>query len=91
MRRARCVRKLCSSKDRRRPMLSPKQTYDPPAAMSDPAIRHSQDFAEVLGHIQQTRQRVFAQANTALIDLYWRVGQTLSHKVAPKAAGAKAW
>jgi hypothetical protein len=23
-----------------------------------------------------------AQANTALIDLYWRIGQTLSHKVA---------
>ena len=50
--------------------------------MSDPLARHAQDFADVLGHIQQTRQRVFAQANTALIDLYWRIGQTLSHKVA---------
>ena len=50
--------------------------------MSDQPVSHSQDFAEVLGHIQQTRQRVFAQANTALIDLYWRVGQTSSHKVA---------
>jgi predicted nuclease of restriction endonuclease-like (RecB) superfamily len=50
--------------------------------MSDQPVSHSQDFAEVLGHIQQTRQRVFAQANTALIDLYWRIGQTLSHKVA---------
>ncbi|MFG6430798.1 PDDEXK nuclease domain-containing protein [Roseateles sp. LYH14W] len=50
--------------------------------MSDyPESRH-QDFAEVLGHIQQTRQRVFAQANTALIDLYWRIGRTLSHKMA---------
>ena len=46
-----------------------------------PATGYSQDFAEVLGHIQQTRQRVLAQANTALIDLYWRIGQTLSHKV----------
>lgn len=55
--------------------------------MSDyPASRH-QDFAEVLGHIQQTRQRVFAQANTALIDLYWRVGQILSHKVAESGWG----
>ena len=35
----------------------------------------------MLGHIQQARQRVLAQANTALIDLYWRIGQTLSHKV----------
>lgn len=48
---------------------------------------YAQDFAEVLGHIQLTRQRVFAQANTALIDLYWRVGQTLSHKVAEAAWG----
>lgn len=47
-----------------------------------PTPSYPQDFAEVLGHIQQTRQRVLAQANTALIDLYWRIGQTLSHKVA---------
>jgi predicted nuclease of restriction endonuclease-like (RecB) superfamily len=46
-----------------------------------PVPGYSQDFAEMLGFIQQTRQRVFAQANTALIDLYWRIGQTLSHKV----------
>lgn len=50
--------------------------------MSDLPAPYSKDFSEVLGHIQQTRLRVFAQANTALIDLYWRVGQTLSHKVA---------
>lgn len=50
--------------------------------MRDHPVSYPQDFAEVLGHIQQTRQRVFAQANTALIDLYWRIGQTVSHKVA---------
>ena len=44
-------------------------------------VAHPQDFAEVLRHIQQTRQRVFVQANTSLIDLYWLIGQTLSHKV----------
>jgi predicted nuclease of restriction endonuclease-like (RecB) superfamily len=55
--------------------------------MSDHPLSHSQDFAEVLGQIQQTRQRVFAQANTALIDLYWRIGQTLSHKVAQAGWG----
>jgi predicted nuclease of restriction endonuclease-like (RecB) superfamily len=42
---------------------------------------HQEDFAAVLRHIQQTRQRVFAQANTALIDLYWRIGQMLSDRV----------
>ena len=46
-----------------------------------PTPSRSQGFAEVLGHIQQTRHRVLAQANTALIDRYWRLGQTLSHKV----------
>ncbi|CAH2031281.1 PDDEXK nuclease domain-containing protein [Trichlorobacter ammonificans] len=49
--------------------------------------RNSHAFAEVLGQIQQTRQRVFAQANTALIDLYWRIGQTISHKVAQAGWG----
>lgn len=52
-----------------------------------PVASYQQDFAEVLGHIQHTRQRVFAQANTALIDLYWLVGQTLSHKVAQAGWG----
>lgn len=52
-----------------------------------PASPHPQAFADVLGHIQQARQRVFAQANTALIDLYWRVGQTLSHQVAQAGWG----
>lgn len=51
------------------------------------APTHPQDFAEVLHHIQQTRQRVFAQANMALIDLYWRIGQTISHKVAKAGWG----
>ena len=55
--------------------------------MSDQLASHRRDFAEVLGHIQQTRQRVFAQANTALIELYWRIGQTLSHKVAQAGWG----
>lgn len=52
-----------------------------------PTTSYPQDFAEVLGHIQQTRQRVLAQANIALIDLYWRIGQTLSQKVAQAGWG----
>ena len=31
-------------------------------------------FAEVIGMIQTTRQNVIRVANTALIDLYWKVG-----------------
>jgi len=44
-------------------------------------------FSEVLQHIQQARQKIFTQANTALIDLYWLVGKTISHKVQSEAWG----
>lgn len=46
-----------------------------------PVPGYHQDFAEVLGHIQLTRQRVFAQANTALMTLYWHVGGIISRRV----------
>ena len=39
-------------------------------------------FAEVIGMIQTTRQNVIRVANTALIDLYWKVGEYLSKKIA---------
>ena len=52
-----------------------------------PATSYSQDFVVVPGHIQQTRQRVLAQANTALIDLWLRIGQTRSHKAAGAGRG----
>jgi predicted nuclease of restriction endonuclease-like (RecB) superfamily len=49
---------------------------------------HSQpDFVDVLRHIQQSRQKIFAQINTALIDLYWQLGQIISHKVSTEAWG----
>lgn len=44
-------------------------------------------FSEVLQHIQQARQNVFAQINTSLIDLYWLIGKTISHKVHSEAWG----
>ena len=46
-----------------------------------------QDFSEVLQQIQQARQKAFTQANTALIDLYWHIGKTISHKVQTQALG----
>ncbi|MFO1252226.1 MAG: PDDEXK nuclease domain-containing protein [Inhella sp.] len=55
--------------------------------MNEHPLSLSQDFAELLGQIQHTRQRVLAQANTALMDLYWRIGQTLSHRVAQAGWG----
>ena len=46
-----------------------------------------QGFGEVLHHIQQTRQQVFAQANTALMALYWQIGCIISQKVAQASWG----
>jgi len=46
-----------------------------------------QDFDILLQHIIQTRAKVFTQANTALIDLYWLIGKTISHKVQSEAWG----
>ena len=49
---------------------------------------HSQkEFFDVLKHIQQSRQNVFSHINTALIDLYWHIGQIISHKVSTQAWG----
>ncbi|WP_218081640.1 PDDEXK nuclease domain-containing protein [Anthocerotibacter panamensis] len=39
-------------------------------------------FNEVVALIQGARQRAFLAVNTALIDLYWQVGEYISHKLA---------
>lgn len=52
--------------------------------VSAPAAK---EFEEVLQRIRQTRQRVFAQASTALIELYWQIGETISDKVASSGWG----
>ena len=44
-------------------------------------------FRELLVQIQQTRQKVFAQANTSLMELYWHIGHTISDKVQREAWG----
>ena len=49
---------------------------------------HSQkEFSDLLKHIQQSHQTVFSHINTALIDLYWHIGQTISHNVSTQAWG----
>jgi predicted nuclease of restriction endonuclease-like (RecB) superfamily len=52
-----------------------------------PTTDHQPAFDELLHRIRQTRQAVFTQANTALIDLYWLVGQVISQKVQREAWG----
>ncbi|MDE6647926.1 MAG: PDDEXK nuclease domain-containing protein, partial [Prevotella sp.] len=38
-------------------------------------------FADVVEMIRSTRSQVFRMANTALVDLYWKVGKYLSEKI----------
>jgi predicted nuclease of restriction endonuclease-like (RecB) superfamily len=45
------------------------------------------EFSDVLKQIQESRQQVFARVNTALIDLYWQIGQIISQKVNSEAWG----
>jgi hypothetical protein len=44
-------------------------------------------FAEVVDLIQQARQRTFHAVNTELIDLYWQVGEYISHRIAKDGWG----
>ena len=46
----------------------------PPAALEA-------SFAEVVGLIQQARQRAFQAVNSEIIDLYWQVGEIISRKL----------
>jgi DUF1016 N-terminal domain len=44
-------------------------------------------FSEVVHLIQSARQRAFQAVNTALIDLYWQVGEYISRKIAGEVWG----
>ncbi len=55
-----------------------KRPSTPPSLSTAP---EEQSFAEVLEMIRSTRGRALAAVNTALIDLYWRVGEYISQKL----------
>lgn len=46
-----------------------------------PTTPHEPAFRQVITLIQRARQRAFHAVNTELIDLYWRVGEYISHKL----------
>lgn len=52
-----------------------------------PARTVSSDFDEVLRLIDEARTRAFAAVNHELVDLYWRVGEYISHKLESAAWG----
>ena len=55
--------------------MSPKTKLAPPPAPDEAS------FAEVAGLIAAARQRAFQAVNTALIELYWQVGEYISRKI----------
>ena len=45
------------------------------------SVTEEAGFAEIVGLIAAARQRAFQAVNTALIDLYWQVGEYISRKI----------
>ena len=46
-----------------------------------PGLTVEASFAEIAGLIAQARQSVLQAVNTAMIDLYWQVGEAISRKI----------
>ncbi|MDB5731776.1 MAG: hypothetical protein JWQ03_1671 [Variovorax sp.] len=63
---------------------APDRTGDRPARRRR-APRTS--FAEVVGLIEQARQRAYQAVNTELVGLYWQIGQYISDKLAAAVWG----
>ena len=63
-------------------MKKPPTTHRP-TAPTGAAAQAPRDaaFAEVVGMIQAARGRALQAANTEMIDLYWRLGDNLHHKI----------
>ena len=51
------------------------------------AAAQQEGFAEVVELIQAARERALSAVNTALIDLYWQVGKTISARIASDGWG----
>ena len=58
-----------------------------PRTTSGKAATQEERFAEVVQMIQVARERTLSAVNTALIDLYWQVGKTISSRIASDGWG----
>jgi predicted nuclease of restriction endonuclease-like (RecB) superfamily len=68
-----------------KPSKSGAKRLPAPSALEAPP--EEQAFAEVVEMIQAARGQALAAVNTALIDLYWRVGEYISRKLETAAWG----
>ena len=60
----------------------PKHRKRQIAARAKPNVRPNPNFEVVLGLIDAARKQAVAAVNTTLIELYWRVGEYISRRVA---------
>jgi predicted nuclease of restriction endonuclease-like (RecB) superfamily len=68
--------------------MASKKTHRQPVAKRVGTVRSPQsEFQEVLNLIESARNRAIAVVNTALIDLYWRIGQEISRRIDAKGWG----
>ena len=58
-----------------------------PRTTSGTGAVQEERFAEVVQMIQVARERTLSAVNTALIDLYWQVGKTISSRIASDGWG----
>ena len=58
-----------------------------PRSTAAKAALQEERFAEVVQMIQVARERTLSTVNTALIDLYWQVGKTISSRIASDGWG----
>jgi len=48
---------------------------------------NKEDFTHILGQIQTSKHKAYAQVNTTLVELYWSIGKHISIKVKQKSWG----
>jgi predicted nuclease of restriction endonuclease-like (RecB) superfamily len=66
----------------------PRKSKDRSIVKRDHATPPSpDDFDEVIGLIDAARTRALAAVNTELIDLYWKIGEHISRKIAAESWG----
>ena len=71
----------------RKPGMKRKAVATQPAAKAEPVDLVETSFAEVVGLIEQARQRAYQAANSELVGLYWRIGEYISTKLAAAVWG----
>ncbi len=71
----------------RKPVMKRKAVATRAVAKAEPIDLVETSFAEVVGLIEQARQRAYQAVNSELVGLYWRIGQYISAKLEAAAWG----